>query len=229
MFPWFLLRGLMIAVGLSLWWTGFVGAEIGPVVVVGVPPLSPEVEAMNHKLETLVIPRVDFRNKPFGEAVEFLRAEAQRLDTDAPEQRGVNIFVKLPKAKPDEAALVPGPIDLTMERVTLISALRAVAAKEGMKVKVEPFAVSLVPLGEQTEPMVTASVRMSPEDLNRTLRPAEAQEVDVRGWLMKKGMTFPPGSSATYVSNSGKLVVRNTEANVEVLKKVFEQPAVGQE
>ena len=53
--------------------------------------------AITRKLQSIVIPNIEFRQTTLNDAVEFLRQEARRLDTNSPEEeRGVNIFLKLP-------------------------------------------------------------------------------------------------------------------------------------
>ncbi len=109
-----------------------------------------------------------------------------------PEARGVNIFLKLPTAKQAVAtpSVTPssdvsslgsatggetgGPlfcppvpsvgtrITLTMNRIPLLEALKYVASQAGLKVKVEPYAVSLVPLAEDADTLVTATFHVPP-------------------------------------------------------------------
>ena len=129
------------------------------------------VAYMNAKLAKIIIPNIEFRSTTISDAIEFLRQEARRLDPDPnPENRGINIFLKLPTAGarvinpaapapaadasaipglPTDAAPAPAPsagansrITLTMSRLPLAEALRYVASQAGLKVKVEQYAVS---------------------------------------------------------------------------------------
>jgi general secretion pathway protein D len=122
-------------------------------------------ELMVGRLNRIIIPRVDFRDATVRQAVSFLQQRSRDLDTSEtdPERRGINIVVKLPAlVTPPPAALeVEGEtpatpaysgdnrITLNLSNVPLYEALRYVATLAGLKVKVEPFAVSLVPLSPE--------------------------------------------------------------------------------
>lgn len=179
--------------------------------------------AIRHKLETIVVPSLELRGATLSDAVEQLREQASRLDPD-PDQstRGINIFVKLPA--PASASGATPHVTLNITHVPMMEALGKVAAQVGMKVKVEPFAVSLVPLSERSEPMTTANFRLPPEALGFASAPPAAGSVpsrDAKNFLESKGVTFPPGASATYLPATQKLVVRNTSGNVEAVKTLF--------
>ena len=71
---------------------------------------------IQHKLATIIIPKLEFREATIREAVDFLKKKSQELDIDsAPGDKGVNIVLKLegggPAAPvPDAAAPVGGAI-----------------------------------------------------------------------------------------------------------------------
>lgn len=209
------------------------------------PRLSPD------KLQSIVIPHVEFRNTSLRDAVEYLREESRRLDPDPdPENRGVNIFLRFPK-RPIQAsiaesipglplALVPpassglpptgaGPqsrVSITFDRLPLLDALKYVASQVGMKVQVEQYAVSIAPMADET--LVTAEYRVLPEVLGLPAEPNNslshsASPIDgntirwpgMKGWFDAKAIPFPPGASATYLGSVNKLVVRNTQENLD--------------
>ena len=64
-------------------------------------------------------------------------------------------------------APVSGPagarITVTLDNIPLGEALRYVAAQAGLKVKVEPYAVSLIPLSEQSNDLITKRYHVPPE------------------------------------------------------------------
>ena len=133
------------------------------------------------KLNRIIIPRIDLRDTTVREAVEFLKQRSRELDTsteDPQEKRGVNIFLKLrPAPSPDmtaappvegAAALAPvgGSADtritLSLTNVPLIEALRYLTELAGLKYKIEPYAVSIVPITEITTDLVTKKYRVPP-------------------------------------------------------------------
>ncbi len=214
--------------------------------------------AITRKLQAIVIPNIEFRSTTLSDAVEFLRQEARRLDTQSPEEeRGVNIFLKLPgpsTSTPNTGipGLPPGAevpsqsppvavatgntrITLTLSNIPLLSALDYVAKAANLKVKVEPYAVSLVPLTEETSDMGTLEIRIPPgsldvspttgingtTDVTGTGSGAFVTRMDAKSFLESSGVPFPPGSSAVYSAATSKLVIRNTQANMELVQALF--------
>ena len=63
--------------------------------------------------------------------------------------------------------VVPGPagarITVTLDNIPLGEALRYVANQAGLKVKVEPYAVSVIPLTEQSNDLITKRYHVPPE------------------------------------------------------------------
>jgi general secretion pathway protein D len=239
--------------------------------------------AINRKLSQIIIPNIEFRQTTIRDAVEFLRQEARRLDTDEnPDNRGVNIFLKLPSPGtavrtaaavtgvpgdatipgldvPTAAPSIPsGPapsadtrITLTLSRIPLLEALRYVASQAGLKVKVEAYAVSIVPLAELTDALITAEFRVPPTFIGTTstggvsgslnqgptsagaggggardvtgVGSASINRQEAKAFLESNGVTFPPGASATYLPSSSKLVVRNTQENIDLIETLVQQ------
>lgn len=169
---------LLKTVGLSL----LLGANTLPTHA-QTPPRPPrslpaveETTPIQQKLKLIILPSVEFHETTVADALEFLRQECRRLDPDPdPQARGVNFLLKLPaspqpttianSAAANPADAVPTAhtrITLTLHRIPLGEALNYIAREVGMKVKVEPYAVSLVPLTENTDQLITATFRVSP-------------------------------------------------------------------
>ena len=98
--------------------------------------------AITRKLQSIVIPNIEFRQTTLNDAVEFLRQEARRLDSGSPEgERGVNIFLKLASGSSRSAApttteagipgLPPGAETAPPARATDGPPARASSACEG--------------------------------------------------------------------------------------------------
>ncbi len=238
--------------------------------------------AITRKLQSIVIPNIEFRQTTLNDAVEFLRQEARRLDTQSPEEeRGVNIFLKLGSGSPRSSvpaptateASIPGlptgaetapatpaalplapsatattRISLTLSRIPLLAALDYVAKAANLKIKVEPYAVSIVPLTEDTGDLITLEVRVPPSFIGTTNTGAGASNalneaattagaggggtvdrtgtgsgplttrLDAKTFLESNGVTFPPGASAIYLASTSKLVVRNTQQNIDLVQ-----------
>jgi general secretion pathway protein D len=165
---------------------------------------------MTNKMNSIIIPHVEFRDTTIREAIEFLREQAAEND---PSGQGVNIVLRLaplgqiappsvpvlpppgvggspvagappqnpplttpppgapvqvgPGGSPLPVPVVTGPasarITVTLDNIPLGEALRYVANQAGLKVKVEPYAVAIIPLSEQSNDLITKRYHVPPE------------------------------------------------------------------
>ena len=157
---------------------------------------------INNKLNTIIIPRVEFRDATLREAVNFLREQAVENDPATEGERGINIVlppsVLVQRPPPPPAGVSPAPagaaaapgtapagtppvgagqavalppappaergsITIELNHIPLGEALRYIANQAGLKVKVEPFAVSLVPRTEQSGDLLVKRYHVPPE------------------------------------------------------------------
>lgn len=214
-------------------------------------------ELMLARLNGIVIPRVDFRDATVRQAVGFLQQRSRDLDTteENPERRGVNIVLKLPATSaPAPASLeiegesvtpagfsADNRITLNLSNVPLYEALRYVATLAGLKVKVEPFAVSIVPLSEPTDTLQQREFKVPPGFItggpSGQAEPVAQAGGDsasagggarlavrqgARDFLEAQGVEFPPGASANFNPGSSRLVVRNTAANLDLIESLVD-------
>ena len=148
---------------------------------------------IRHKLASIIIPNVEFHSTTLSDAIEYLRQESRRLDTDPdPDARGMNIFLKLPAASrptalsPDvghseSVSILPSAntrVTLTLSHVPLLEVLKYLATQAGLKVRVEPYAVSFVPLAEDTDPLITAVFRVPPTMISNQTSTSGATALD---------------------------------------------------
>ena len=164
---------------------------------------------MTNKMNSIIIPHIEFRDTTIREAIDFLREQAAEND---PSGQGVNIVLRLvplgqiappsapvlpppgqtgaespaggappagagapPAGAPGQArppgAPVPIPVSgpagaritVTLDNIPLGEALRYVANQAGLKVKVEPYAVAVIPLTEQSNDLITKRYHVPPE------------------------------------------------------------------
>ncbi len=157
---------------------------------------------LNNKLNTIIIPRVEFRDATLREAVNFLREQAVENDPATEGERGINIVlppsVLIQRLPPPSAGASPAPagaaaapgtaptgkppvgagqavaqppappaergsITIELNHIPLGEALRYIASQAGLKVKVEPYAVSLVPRTEQSGDLLVKRYHVPPE------------------------------------------------------------------
>ena len=210
-------------------------------------------ELMIARLNRIIVPRIDFRDATVRQAVSFLQQQSRTLEADSGDQSGINIVLKLPATAPlapptDEfgetpaapAASADGRITLSLTNVPLYEALRYVATLAGLKVKVEPFAVSIVPLSEPTDILEQREFKVPPGFITGTGTtdaepavfagrgaddegaPRLAARQGAREFLESQGVEFPPGASANFIPGSSRLVVRNTAPNLDLIESLVD-------
>ena len=210
------------------------------------------------KLNSIVIDKIDLSDSPISEAVEYLKQKSVALD---PNKKGVNIFLKLTQpgssplgtqptaapAVPEQLAPVPSApstephLTLLLNHVPLYVALDYIAKLSNLKLKIDPYAVSIVPLSEPTDVMLTKEYQVPPTfippkslDASGALpqpgsagvpdpnKARVAQRMDAKEYLASQGVEFPPGASANYLAAGSKLVVRNTRDNIDVIDSLVD-------
>ena len=211
-------------------------------------------EATMAKLNRIIIPRIDLRDTTVREAVEFLKQRSRELDTstDDPEaKRGVNIVLKLNPTQPDlTAPPAEGPtppqggsadtrVTLSLTNVPIIEALRYLTDLAGLKYKIEPYAVSIVPITENTTDLVTKKYRVPPGFIPagpvtgaevpapgapraEVLEPRIGSRTNALEYLQSQGVGFPPGAFAQYVPASSELIVRNTPDAIDLIDSLVD-------
>ncbi len=244
---------------------------------------------VSNKLNTIIIPRIEFRDASIREAIDFVRQQSIVNDPTEDGRKGVDIVLRVtsigqrspeaampaPVAPADPLApLVPGEssapapapiappsvapsdarITITLNQIPLGEALRYIASQAGLKVKVEPYAVSIIPINEQSADLLTKEYRVPPGFISGTLtggsgalnQPATAvggggtgkdtqestggrqlvNRETAKDFLEAQGVPFPPGSSANFLPQSSRLIVRNTQDNLELVDALVEQASV---
>ncbi len=263
------------------------------------------------KLNTIIIPRVEFRDASIREAIDFLRQQAVENDPATEGKKGVDIVLRLAPlgqiapppvpvqpaqspvtaapagtgaaapatapatggapvtarpvvARPVVAAAPTSPADaritITLNQVPLGEALRYIASQAGLKVKVEPYAVSVIPITEQSNDLITKQYRVPPgfistgaltpgasllqrgayktaKDITAPVGTGKDTQESTGGqqlvnregakeFLEAQGVPFPEGASAHFLPESSRLIVRNTQDNLDLVDALVEQANV---
>jgi general secretion pathway protein D len=153
-------------------------------------------------------------------------------------------------AAPTGAADVRITVSLT--NIPLVEALKYVTGLANLKFKVEPYAVSVVPLSEPTDVLVTKEWKIPPDLIPRapgaggaaanalaapafTSRGAGsgaaadttkggvgiADRESARNWLIANGVQFNGNASAIYIVKSSRLIVRNTQDQLDLVDQII--------
>ena len=273
------------------------GESVGPITDAFTKDATGTARITN-KLNTIIIPKIEFRDASIREAIEFLRQQAAENDPGADGRKGVDIVLRLntigtprtevpastttttsvtsttaPGVSPEPTAIAPLPppaattisapainpadarITITLNQIPLGEALRYIASQANLKVKIEPYAVSIIPISEMSNDLLTKQYRVPPGFISGSLnasnsalnQPAtksaatgtakDTQEstggrllVNREGakeFLESQGVSFSvPGSSANFLPQSSRLIVRNTADNLELVDAIVEQANV---
>src|SRR5205085_5957489 len=173
------------------------GESVGPITDAFTTDATGTARITN-KLNTIIIPKIEFRDASIREAIEFLRQQAAENDPGADGRKGIDIVLRLntlgtraettsttstttvvastavvPGASPEPTAIPPLPspatttvsapsinpadarITITLNQIPLGEALRYIASQAGLKVKIEPYAVLIVPISELSNDLLT--------------------------------------------------------------------------
>ncbi len=189
------------------------------------------------KLQTIKIPQLSLSDESVREAIEKLQAKAKALDTSEadPAKKGINIVLKLDPAK--ESLDGGTRISISLNDIPLGDALKYVASAANLKVKVEPYAVAIVPITEPVETLVQKEYKVPPGMINNSASTTSAPAAGglpqapgtgtvgtsgARQFLESRGVTFPQGASAIYLASSSKLLVKNTQSNLDLIDQIVE-------
>ena len=222
------IRASMITQVDKAWETPVRRADLGPAAVIEQPVLvSRGTQSINRKLDEIIVPRINFTDATVREAIEYLRQRSDVLDTEAinPADRGVNIVLKLDQAAASQT------VTIDLSNLPLREALTYITNLANLKFKVEPFAVLIVPINEATDTLITKEYRVPPGFITATPTgggdagtefASTAGQSTAKNFLESQGVQFPPGASANFLASSSRLIVRNSQENLDLVDALVE-------
>ena len=141
-------------------------------------------------------------------------------------------------------------VTVSLTNIPLIEALRYVTSLATLKFKVEPYAVFVVPASVNTDVLITKEWKVRPDLIPRVQAAAEinplnagpvrqggrgaagdttkggvsiADKESAKNWLISNGVQFNgPGASAVYLPGSSRLIVRNTQDQLDLIDTIIE-------
>jgi bla regulator protein BlaR1 len=143
-------------------------------VNVGAPKNSPAQELLQQKMNSLIIPTINFNNATVEEAIQFLLQQSQALDTNEsdPQKRGVNFALQLPDSA--DASL---KVSMRSQNLPLVAALQSICDAANLQFTVTDQAVVISPRNKANGQPAGAFPESSDareamlKKLNSTLRP----------------------------------------------------------
>src|SRR5205814_2260514 len=110
------------------------------------------------------------------------------------------------------AAISPGNarITISLSQIPLGEALRYIASQAGLKVKVEPYAISIIPMSEQSNDLITKEYRVPPGFISTTINvgPSALSNTPSGGKgsqsaATKQSVSAPQGTAKDTVESTG--------------------------
>src|SRR5688572_11516976 len=185
---------------------------------------------LRHKLNAIVIPRLELREAPVREALDFLQKKSVELD---PAKTGAKIILKLdaegtvpplPNDKTLVDSLNPEDVRITVSlfNIPLIEALRYVTSLANLKVKLEGGAVVVVRF-DSAGPIITKEYQLTPEMIQAV---GEKVGDDLKEFLSAAGIGFPAGATVMLSPTRNRLVMENSQENLDLLDDLLSPAAL---
>jgi general secretion pathway protein D len=195
------------------------------------------------KMRTIILPQVQLLDATLEEVVQFLAMQSKNYDTQEPDpsRKGVNIVLG------GDATLAAKRISLNLTEVPLAYVLETAASMAGTQVRAEDYLIVIGPSSESN--LVTQKFRVppgffstSPVSATTTVDPFAVTQGAVEGgaatglsfarispedMLRSNGLTFPEGAAAFFSPVTGELTVRNTPANLDLVRQLVEDASAG--
>jgi len=138
-------------------------------------------------------------------------------------------------------------ITVSLSNIPMIEALKYVTGLANLKFKVEPYAVSVVPASQNTDILITKEWKVRPDLIPRGQAGAGgggglaapgfgaapgandaskggsgiADRESAKNWLISQGVQFNGAASAIYIVSSSRLIVRNTQDQLELIDTII--------
>jgi general secretion pathway protein D len=208
--------------------------------------------AITHKLQTIIIDKVNFEKLDIAAVMQFLQDKSKELD---PDHQGVNFVLRLTTdqaATPDQApaggaapagapaapavaSSIHREVSITLTDVPLSEVLGYIVSQTNLQYSVEDYAVYLRPSIDEGETLTVRTFLVPPNffpggglhvTIGQTTDSApttvESIKTDVVQQLTDKGIRFPPGATASFLPGSSKLVVRDTPEQLDLIENLIE-------
>ena len=143
-------------------------------------------------------------------------------------------------------------ITVSLSNIPMIEALKYVTGLANLKFKVEPYAVSVVPQSMNTEVVITKEWKVRPDLIPRNPTAGDgggglaapafgaakgagagdatkgssgiADRESAKNWLISNGVQFNGQASAIYIVSSSRLIVRNTQDQLDLIDTIINTP-----
>jgi hypothetical protein len=199
-----------------------------------IPKLELREASIRESIDFLEKSSVDLdQNTPAGEkGINIVLKLDPKGGAASPPQTPAPTAAAIPGAEaiPSAAATLDGSaassvnpaearVTVSLTDIPLIEALRYVTSLAGLKFKVKPYGVLVVPQSVNTDVLFTKEWQVRPDLL---LLPNPGAPDAAKNWLISNGIQFDwPGRSAIYIPQTSRLIVRNTQDQLDIIDTIF--------
>lgn len=199
---------------------------------------------LSAKLERIIIPEFRLQEANITEAIDLLQLRASENDTFEidPTRKGINITINVGDVSQSPAKeIFAKRFNMQVKNVPIATILKYINGATGTIYQKDEFAVTITPVGMDTNVLVARTYRVPPDFLsNLSSGASESNETedifntdkDSGGLLTKRmgaqealaqqGILFAEGASATLNASTNTLRVVNTEANLDVIEQIID-------
>lgn len=202
--------------------------------------------ALDRKMKSLMLRQVRLDGAALAESVDYLAGLARVADTEAkdPASRGISILLQLGEEGGELAKqALAREINLKLDNVPFRTVLDYVAQQAGLAVRVESYAVLLVPPGDADKFLFTRTYNVPPDFIASVpvdtaaaggggdpfaaaAAPAAGlslKRLSPKDFLLQAGISFPPNAFAVFDARSSTLTMRNTSGNHDLLEGMVDK------
>ncbi len=206
--------------------------------------LDENAVSVKNKLDRIIIPKIALDQASLEEALDFLRLRARENDTLEldPDRKGVNFTLNLGAPDSPVATQVRNArFDLQLSGLPLSQILKYITEITRTSYTTDDFSVIITATGSSSAELVTRTYRVPPDFISSmssggaAAAPAEdpfgaapasggllATRLGAQEALVKQGVAFPEGASASYTPATNTLRIVNTATNQDYISQIVE-------
>lgn len=202
---------------------------------------SENMNNMKERLNTLIIPKIDFEDASISSVITYLSRESKIADEK--EGKGINIILRLSNTQ-----VQPKSVTIQLDDVPIGEIIRYVCLYSGLKYRIEEDAVvigddSIDKMTTQFFPIRSGLINsivsnLSVDDVDLSVKKsfdatsmlntskileAKVTSANLQAYFLQRGLPFPPGSNIAWDSKTSMLVITNSPENMRIAESLIKE------
>lgn len=199
-----------------------------------------ELSSIKEKLDKIIIKNINFEEVPIDTAMLFLKTESQKID---PSGKGFNFFLRIePQEQPAQTQTQDNNkqdqswdqqqqqkekinpanqyiVTIVLDNVSLGKAIDYICKSAGLKYKINKYAIEIFSPNVQFDDFDTQVIPVEKEIFDQ----AKNETTDLKDYFTERGVNFGEGATAVYDPKISRLVVRNSQYEIQKIKKILDE------